>query len=53
MSSALIIFLEMSGVLGAVLVFGFWQLWSLRREKERDKARAAEAQATKQDIQEF
>lgn len=39
MSSSLLITLEMSGVLGVVLAFGFWELWSLRREKARDRAR--------------
>ena len=26
---------------GVPLVWGFWELWSLRREKERDRARPA------------
>lgn len=39
MSSSLLITLEMAGVLGVVLAFGFWELWSLRRDKVRDKAR--------------
>lgn len=37
MSSALLITLEMSGVLGVVLLFGFWELWSLRRDKARSE----------------
>jgi hypothetical protein len=32
-SSGLIIGLEMGGVLGVVLVWGFWELWSLKRDK--------------------
>ena len=43
MSSSLLITLEMAGVLGVVLAFGFWELWSLRRDKARDKAKASEA----------
>lgn len=38
MSSSLLITLEMAGVLGVVLAFGFWELWSLRRDKARDKS---------------
>jgi hypothetical protein len=41
MSSSLLITLEMAGVLGVVLAFGFWELWSLRRDKVRDKAEEA------------
>ena len=37
MSSSLIITLEMAGVLGVVLAFGFWELWTLRRDRERDR----------------
>ena len=37
MSSSLIITLEISGVLGAVLIWGGWELWSLRRDRERKK----------------
>lgn len=37
MSSSLLITLEMAGVLGVVLALGGWELWSLRREKERDR----------------
>lgn len=33
MSSSLLITLEMAGVLGAVLVLGFYELWSLKRDK--------------------
>lgn len=36
MSSSLLITLEMAGVLGAVLVFGFYELWSLGRDKARE-----------------
>ena len=43
MSSSLIITLEISGVLGVVLVFGFWELWGLRRDKARERERAAKA----------
>lgn len=39
MSSSLLITLEMAGVLGVVLAFGFWELWSLRRDKVRGKVR--------------
>ncbi len=46
MSSSLIIGLEMAGVLGAVLVWGAWELWTLRREKEKDRLKA-EAEASK------
>ncbi len=42
MSSSLLITLEMTGVLGAVLVFGFYELWSLRRDKARNKAHEAQ-----------
>ncbi|WP_198970800.1 hypothetical protein [Xylophilus sp. ASV27] len=35
MSSALIITLEMLGVLGVVLAFGFWELYALRRDKKK------------------
>ena len=38
MSSSLLITLEMSGVLGVVIVFGLWELWTLRRDKARDQA---------------
>ena len=36
MSSSLLITLEMAGGLGAVLLFGFYELWSLRRDKARE-----------------
>ena len=42
MSSSLLITLEMAGVLGAVLIFGFYELWSLRRDKARDAKNEAE-----------
>lgn len=44
MSSSLIIALEMAGVLGVVLAFGAWELWSLRRDKARSK-QGAQARA--------
>jgi hypothetical protein len=40
MSSSLIITLEMLGVLGVVVGLGCWELWSLRRERARDRERA-------------
>lgn len=40
MSSALLITLEMAGVLGVVLALGGWELWTLRRDKLRDAAKA-------------
>ncbi len=51
MSSSLLITLEMAGVLGAVLVFGFYELWSLRRDKARELERkqAEDASAQKKD----
>lgn len=51
MSSSLLITLEMAGVLGAVLVFGFYELWSLRRDKARELERkqAEDASARKKD----
>jgi hypothetical protein len=39
MSSALIITLEISGVLGVVLLLGGWELWTLRRDKAKDRER--------------
>ena len=39
MSSGLLITLEMAGVLGVVLLWGGWELWTLRRDKRRDAAR--------------
>ena len=41
MSSALLITLEMAGVLGVVLALGGWELWTLRRDKLRDAAKAS------------
>lgn len=38
MSSALLITLEMAGVLGVVVALGGWELWTLRRDKLRDAA---------------
>ena len=35
MSSSLLIALEMSGVLGVVIVWGLWELWTLRRDKDQ------------------
>ncbi len=40
MSSGLLITLEMAGVLGVVLALGGWELWTLRRDKLRDAAKA-------------
>jgi hypothetical protein len=39
MSSSLLITLEMAGVLGVVLLLGGWELWTLRRDKARDRHR--------------
>ncbi|MFM9927299.1 hypothetical protein VLK31_30265 [Variovorax sp. H27-G14] len=39
MSSSLIITLEMLGVLGVLVGFGFWELYALRRDKKRSKPR--------------
>jgi hypothetical protein len=39
LSSSVLIALEITGTLGVVLILGGWELWSLRREKLRDKAR--------------
>ena len=36
MRSSLLITLEMAGVLGVVIGFGLWELWTLRRDKARD-----------------
>lgn len=47
MSSSLLITLEMTGVLGAVLVFGFYELWSLRRARARAEAHKAEREKAK------
>ena len=41
MSSTLIIALEFTAVIGVVLGLGFWELWSLRRDKKKDEAAAA------------
>jgi cytochrome oxidase assembly protein ShyY1 len=47
-SSSLIITLEMAGVLGVVLVFGFWQLYSLHRDKrERQRKEAGDSDSSK------
>ncbi len=35
---SLLVLLELLLVFGAVFGFGFWQLWSLRRERKRDRA---------------
>lgn len=37
MSSSLLVTLEIFGVLGVVLLLGGWELWTLRRDKVRDK----------------
>ena len=39
MSSSLIITLEISLVLGVVLVLGGWELYTLRRDMARDRAK--------------
>lgn len=39
MSSALIITLEVIGVLGVLIGFAGWELYSLRREKKRERER--------------
>jgi hypothetical protein len=39
------IFLELFLVFGSVLAFGVWELYSLRRDKRRDKAAADRQQA--------
>lgn len=51
MSSSLLITLEMAGVLGAVLIFGFYELWSLRRDKAREleRKKAEDSSAQKKD----
>ena len=41
MSSSLIITLEILLVLGVVVGLGGWDLWRLRREQARDRAREA------------
>lgn len=50
MSSSLLITLEMAGVLGAVLLFGFYELWSLRRDKAREAQANAEREKAKDQI---
>ncbi len=35
------IFIELILVLGGVLAFGFWQLYSLRRDKQRSETNRA------------
>ncbi len=37
MSNAPILLIEVFLVLGSVLGIGFWQLWSLRRDEEREQ----------------
>jgi len=44
MSSSLIIGLEMAGVLGVVLAWGFWELWTLKRDKAKDAEAAKKEQ---------
>ena len=39
MSTGTLVLLELLLVLGLVLVWGGWEIWSLRRERERDRAR--------------
>jgi hypothetical protein len=43
MSSSTIIGLEMALVLGLALGWGFWELWSLKRDKQRDSERNVDA----------
>lgn len=40
MSSSLLITFEIALVLGVVVVLGGWDLWRLRREQARDRAKA-------------
>ena len=47
MSSSLLIALKMTGVLGAVLALGFYELWSLQRDKARDEKSNAEPDKAK------
>jgi heme/copper-type cytochrome/quinol oxidase subunit 2 len=44
MSSSLLVGIEMVAIFGLVLGFGVWQLWSLRRDNARAKAKEAEHQ---------
>lgn len=37
MSSDVIIFLEISLVLGLCVGWGFWELWKLKKDKEKDR----------------
>jgi hypothetical protein len=43
MSSSAIIGLEMALVLGLALGWGFWELRSLKRDKQRDSERSGDA----------
>lgn len=45
MSSGLIIALEMGAVLGLVLVWGGWELWSLRRDRMKRQREENEPKA--------
>ena len=50
MDSSLLIGLEMAGVLGLALAWGGYELWSLRKWKEREKReRAANDEAAARD----
>lgn len=42
MDAGLLIGLEMAAVLGLVVVWGGYELWSLRRYRQRDEAEKAE-----------
>lgn len=42
MDSSLLIGLEMAGVLGLALAWGGYELWSLRKWKERERRERAE-----------
>ena len=45
MESSLLIGLEMAGVLGLALAWGGYELWSLRKWRERDQREREQAEA--------
>ena len=45
MDSSLLIGLEMAGVLGLALAWGGYELWSLRKWRERDQREREQAEA--------
>lgn len=45
MDSSLLIGLEMAGVLGLALAWGGYELWSLRKWRERDRLERERAEA--------